>query len=133
MADEPPKSAADHRNEEQLNALRVQLLNKVALFLDSDLQLVQGLAKLMDVVAQHAQKNPEALFAGTPNIDEVLRTLKNAMEEKTGEKRDDILGGGLFGDIGDFIESIGDFLKSEKPFFLDILRLLLCGCKGTGW
>ncbi len=81
--------------------------------------------------AAQAQKSPDALFAGSSNVDEVIRAMKQAME--AGGKDGDITGAGLFGDIGEFIGAIGDFLKSEKPFFFDILKLLLCGCKGDGW
>ena len=109
--------------------MRRRLFDHLDLFLKRDLEILGGVAGLTATLDAYAKSNPETVFSQSANVDELIKALQAAADKSGG-----VAGAGpIFDAIADFIRAIADLLRDEKPFFLELLKLLLCGCDGKGW
>lgn len=130
----PAQEAADRLEQKKKEALGL-LLDQTVLFVKSDVQMVGLLEELLRALVQQVQKDPSVILSGGGDVD--IEALLNALRSKAGGgpgvSGGDIVGGSVWSNIVDTIHALEGFLKDEKKFIMDILRLIFCGCKGDGW
>ena len=121
-------NANDQLEQKKAEALAF-FLDKTREFFTIDVAINASLKDLLSAIAKHAEKNPDAIFSGSGNIDALVAALKTKVRKEHGDaglSGHDIVGGSWLDDIGNFIKELGDLLAAEKKFFLAILLLIFC-------
>ncbi len=105
------------------------LFREALQFTRHDNRINDSLASLMETVAAHVKENPKAAFDSGKGLEDVLRELKAVRTAAgAGTTGGDTIGGSAISDIIDLINGIVGVLKDEKDFFLQIIKLIFCGC-----
>jgi hypothetical protein len=128
-------AATDRLEQKKQEALEF-LLDQSLRFVETDNNINKLVEQLLGVLVQQLQKNPSAVLSNGGDIDALVSALRARSEGGPigpGVSGGDIVGGLGWSDIVDTIRALEGFLKGEKAFVMDILRLIFCGCKGTGW
>jgi hypothetical protein len=129
----PPPSEHASRLEQQKTEAMSKMLGYAVGITENDLKLTGAVASIVDTLAHEIAKNPKAFFSGGGGDADALVAALRAREGGPGVSGGDIVGGLDWKDIVDTINSLSGFLKDEKAFVMDILRLIFCGCSGKGW
>lgn len=126
----PDVSGAHREFELQRMAALSELLKHALRFAEQDIEANGYVLRLAKVAVEHAEKHPETVFTGSrANIDELVAALKGG-----GTTGADIVGGDTIDDIIKIIDELIKLLTGgEKDFWLQIIKLVLCGCDGKGW
>jgi hypothetical protein len=131
------KNGANDRLEQRKKEALGELLNLGLGITKHDASIVESVAQIMAALARQVEKDPKAFFSNEGGDVQALVTALKAKSEQSsagpGVSGGDIVGGLSWSDIVDTIKALEGFLKDEKGFVMDILRLIFCGCKGTGW
>ena len=114
--------------EQRKNEALAILLEESVRFVKTDGDVNDLLKELLAAIVEQAKKNPGALFSSRGDIDELVSALKARGEGGTGVSGGDIVGEGILDDIANFILKLGDIFNKEKDFFLQIIKLIICGC-----
>lgn len=119
----------DRGFERQKQEATATLLLESLRFVKGDNDLNDMMKELLGVVVSEVKRNPENLFRRDTDSEAVLSALR-AQSSRTGGgvAGGAITGGGPFGDVIDFIKTLGDLAAEEKKFFLKIIAMVLCGC-----
>jgi hypothetical protein len=121
--------AAKRTYEEQKNEVAMALFRQALLFAETDNEINKSFASLMGTMAAYVKENPKAAFDSGKGLEDVLRELKAVRTAAgAGTTGGDTIGGSPISDVIDLIEGIADVLKDEKDFFLQIIKLIFCGC-----
>lgn len=128
---ETEKSNAQNWEDEKIEMKR-KLFGHVEVFLKFDAKANETLLDFVNIVKNNFEKDPSSFHSDT-NLRELLRELKskkcNCEEKQNDLTGNDIIGEFSFSDIVDFIKAIGiDLISKEKDFFMEIIRLIFCGC-----
>jgi hypothetical protein len=110
---------------DQKNQLASAMAGATMQFLKLDGELTQSVAQITAALANYVKENPAVFASGIDprNIEEILTALKS--------RGDGHVSGGAsisMQDIADFIKQISGFVDAEKRFFLEIIKLIFCGC-----
>lgn len=125
--------ATEERKNEQLEKAKtetlIHLLNTVKTFTDTDMAINRDLQQIISALAEHAKKNPGAVFSSGDNGDIV--TLLTEFRKKhggCGKGKGDINGNDIVGGFGlsEILKDILDFIATEKKFIIAILMLIFC-------
>ncbi|MEK6262563.1 MAG: hypothetical protein AABP62_28540 [Planctomycetota bacterium] len=87
--------------------------------------------KLFNLAIDEAQRNPgSGTHQGNPDINEVVAAMrKQQAQEGTGSvDGGDVVGGDWIDDLGRIIQALTSIVAEEKRFFLEIIKLIFCGC-----
>jgi len=143
MADTTPtnagavdKNGVNDRLAQQKKEALAKLIDHGLDITNSDAIIVRSVAKIMTTLANEVEKRPQDFFSnGGSDIQALVTALKKSDPGSTaaGVSGGDIVGALSWSDVVDTIKALEGFLKDEKGFVMDILRLIFCGCKGTGW
>lgn len=119
----------NHRLEQKKQEALETLLAESLQFVNNDNGVIRLAKDLFETVVTEAKRNPASLFSSkSDNMDAILSALKNRPPAGSGVSGGDIVGGGPFSDIIDFISALGSLIADEKKFFLKIIFLIFCGC-----
>jgi hypothetical protein len=125
-----PGSRLEQQKTEALGAL-LDLAVKIT---RNDEKITGAVATIVDNLAQEIAKDPKAFFLnGSSDADALVAALKAKAAGGSGVSGGDIAGGLGWSDVVDTIKALEGFLKDEKQFVMEILRLIFCGCSGKGW
>lgn len=118
--------------EDEKIEMKRKLFVHVENFLKFDADANGLMLDILKLVKVNFEKNPNA-FNSDNNLKELLQEIKakNAKDTDKGAdvKGGDIIGGNALSDIIEFIKSISiDLIAKEKEFFLQIIKLIFCGC-----
>ncbi|MBI4539226.1 MAG: hypothetical protein HY704_06945 [Gemmatimonadetes bacterium] len=111
-----------------------ELLRKTGEFLAFDSSFNNKLLELLDVLVEAGKKSPGAVFrSDSSNIAEVVDALIKKRSEGGSEGSPGVTGGDVVGadwidDLGRIVSALTSVVKEEKAFFLQIIRLIFCGC-----
>jgi hypothetical protein len=95
-------------------------------FLALDTELTKNLVRITGSLADFIQQNPRIFESGLDPKD--LEGILNELRSR-GAGGDVSGGAGItLQDLADFIKQISGFIDSEKQFFLQIIKLIFCGC-----
>jgi len=113
--------------------MKKKLFKHVETFLEFDASANNLMLDILRLVKDNFEKDPNA-FNSESNFKELLKELQTKETKLSGKDNDiegsDIVGGGVLQDIIDFIKAISiDLIKEEKEFFMQIIKLIFCGCK----
>jgi len=126
--------AAGHTPDDRLEQKKIEalaiLLDESVRFVKIDGDINDLLKQLLGAVVEQVKKDPGAAFSSKGDIDALVSALKAKSEGGTGISGGDIVGGTLIDDIIQLIGALVSVLKDEKAFFMQIIRLIFCGCKG---
>lgn len=87
--------------------------------------------EVFDVVLAAAKSAPPDTFRSSRgNLDELISVLKKKREEggSGGLSGGDIVGGDWIDDLDRIVKALSSVVKEEKDFFLQIIKLIFCGC-----
>ena len=114
--------------EQKKNEALGALLNESVRFVGIDNDINELVRDLFATIVGEVKKNPGAAFSSTAKTDALLRALKT--KEGTEATGGDVTGAVDFADIIDLIDKLGggNLIADEKKFFLEIIRLIFCGC-----
>jgi hypothetical protein len=130
----PPHSEQASRLEQQKIEAMSKMLGYAVGITENDLKITGAVASIVDTLAQEVAKRPRDFFSsGSGDADALVAALRARGEGGPGVSGGDIVGGLDWKDIVDTINGLAGFLKDEKAFVMDILRLIFCGCSGKGW
>jgi hypothetical protein len=128
------KNGANERLEQQKKEALGAVLDLAVKITRNDEKITGSVAMILDALAHEVAKNPTSFFSnGGSDIHALVTALKAKSESGPGVSGGDIVGGLSWSDIVDTIKALEGFLKDEKAFVMDILRLIFCGCSGKGW
>ena len=132
--DKSPVSSEQRINdslEQQKREALGALLKEAVRFTGIDNDINELVRDLFATIVSEIKKNPEAAFSSKTETDALLRALKT--KEGTGATGGDITGAIDFSDVIDLIDKLGGgkLIADEKDFFLQIIKLIFCGCKGS--
>jgi hypothetical protein len=118
--------------EDEKIEMKRKLFKHVETFLIFDAQANSLMLDILKLVKQNFERDPNA-FHSDSNLKEILRELKAKGDKGSDADSDikggDIVGGGALQDIIDFIKTISvDLIAKEKDFFMQIIKLIFCGC-----
>ena len=89
--------------------------------------------EVFDVVIAAAKSAPPETFrSSSGNLDELINVLTKKREESGsgGLTGGDIVGGAdWIDDLDRIVKALSSVVKEEKDFFLQIIKLIFCGCK----
>jgi hypothetical protein len=126
------KSARDLRAELEVrkHEAMISFLNHTEAFLVHDAKSNALLLKLMDVLVEAFQNNPDGVFAGGRGLEEMMAAIQEHSPKESPGAAGDVTGGApewvdIMRDIVDIFTSV---VKDEKAFFMQIIRLIFCGC-----
>ncbi len=118
--------------EDEKIEMKRKLFKHVETFLEFDASANSLMLDMLKLVKGNFEKDP-SVFNSDNNLKELLQELKT--KENKGSikgsdiKGGDIIGGGALQDIIEFIKSISiDLIAKEKEFFMQIIKLIFCGC-----
>jgi hypothetical protein len=128
---ETVKNSSQSWEDEKIEMKR-KLFTHVETFLKFDAKANEVLLDFINIIKNNFEKDPSS-FKSDTNLRELLRELKskkcNCDDKQNDLTGNDIAGEFSIGDIIDFIKSIGiDLISKEKDFFMEIIRLIFCGC-----
>jgi phenylpyruvate tautomerase PptA (4-oxalocrotonate tautomerase family) len=111
---------------EQKTRLANSMAEATMNFLKQDSQITQGVAQITDALANYVTKNPEVFASGADpkSLEEILEALRSR------GAGGNVSGGASISlqDVADFIKQISGLVDAEKRFFLEIIKLIFCGC-----
>lgn len=115
--------------ERQKRSVAIELFMQTKVFMETDHQVNLAVIDLIKTVTDNLKANPKLFDTeSSASIDDLVRQMKASTG--TGDMSGaDIIGGGILNSIAEFIHSIGDFIKGEKDFILQIIRIIFCNCK----
>ena len=112
--------------EEQKNRLANAMAVAAGEFLTADTELMRSVVQITGALAKYVQEHPAVFETGSDpkDIDAILDALRSR------GVGGDVSGGASVSlqDIADFIKNISGLVDSEKQFFLQIIKLIFCGC-----
>lgn len=130
MADIGTGGLSEQEFDQRKRQIAIELFEQTKTFMQADDQLNRAVIDLVQAVAANIKANPKLFEAqSSASIDDLIKQMRAATGQDGDKTGADIVGGGILGDIADFIHSIGDFIKGEKDFIMQIIRLIFCGCK----
>lgn len=114
---------------EKLEATR-EWLHLSLQFGNFDAAFNNKMLEVLDIVIAAAKSNPGAIFrSDKSNIDEVINALDKIKRSEGGDVTGgDIVGADWIDDLKRIIEALSGVVKEEKDFFLQIIKLIFCGC-----
>jgi len=115
------------------------MAEQASAFFAFDADFNQRILTFTDLIIDLVKKDPTVLVRPEdPRLDDVIELLRvRAAGGGCGGATGAGVSGGDAQQVVDIIRQIVEIFTSvvgeEKKFFLEIIRLLLCGCRGTGW
>ncbi len=128
-ADSGETKTGDLLEQEKNEALRV-LLKESVNFVQLDNRINGLFEEALSIAVAQFKKDPGGSSSGRGDIEALVSALKARTEGGTGVSGGDIVGGAPLDDVIDLIKALVEVLKGEKEFFMQIIRLIFCGCKG---
>jgi hypothetical protein len=117
--------------EDEKIDMKRKLFKHVETFLEFDASANSLMLDMLKLVKGNFEKDPN-VFNSDNNLRELLQEMKtkeNKGSDKGDIKGSDIIGGNAIQDVIDFIKSISiDLIAKEKEFFMQIIKLIFCGC-----
>jgi hypothetical protein len=131
MADGTPKGGLTEQEFDlRKRQVAIELFEQTKTFMQTDDLLNRAVIELVQAVTANVKANPKLFESqSSASIDDLIKQMRSATGQAGDKTGADISGGGVLGDIADFLHAIGDFIKGEKDFIMDIIRLIFCGCK----
>ena len=130
----PPPAEEGSRLEQQKTEGLGVLLDLAIKITRNDEKITGSVSAIVDTLAQEIAKDPKAFFLNqSSDADALVAALKAKTEGGPGVSGGDVVGGLGWSDVVDTIKALEGFLKDEKNFVMEILRLIFCGCSGKGW
>lgn len=130
MSDAHVAGLSEEEFENRKRQIAIELFEQTKVFMQTDDLLNRTVIGLIQAVTDNIKANPKLFESeSSASIDDLVRQMKTATGVGGDKSGADIFGGGVLSSIADFIHSIGDFIKGEKDFILQIIRLIFCGCK----
>lgn len=118
--------------EDEKIDMKRKLFKHVETFLEFDASANSLMLDMLKLVKGNFEKDPN-VFNSDNNLRELLQEMKTKENKGTDKGSDikgsDIIGGNAIQDVIDFIKSISiDLIAKEKEFFMQIIKLIFCGC-----
>lgn len=130
MAEIGTAGLSEQEFDQRRRHIAIELFDQTRTFMQTDDQLNRAMIDLVQTVAGNIKANPKFFEAGSSvSVDDLLRQMRAAAGQEGDKSGADIVGGAGLPDIADFINAISDFIKGEKDFIMQIIRLIFCGCK----
>ena len=116
--------------DQRKRQIAIELFEQTKTFMETDNLLNRAIIDLVQTVSANIKANPKLFESeSSATIDDLIKQMRSATGQSGDKSGGDITGGNILGDIADFIHAIGDFIKGEKDFIMQIIRLIFCGCK----
>jgi hypothetical protein len=112
--------------EEAKKQALIHFLEDVRNFMEHDRGMNGLFQRVLTVAVEVVEKDPRAAFSGTADINAIVSALNAKSEGDISGS--DIVGASPIGDVIDLIKELIDVLGKEKEFFLQIIKLIFCGC-----
>jgi hypothetical protein len=128
------KTTENNDWEKEKQIMKKELYTYVIDFLKDDKEVNKCFLNIMRTVEQRFKENPD-MFGDDTNLKDLLKELRNTKEggnNPSEVKGSDIEGAGWLQNLIDFIKECGDFINGEKKFFMELIRLIFCGCDDKG-
>lgn len=121
---EMPAKKDARQHIERLEEIKLEMAEEALKFVKWDNSLNDELLKIMKVISEEVANNPGMLTDGSDALSAALRDPGNPKPDPS----TDVTGGSDIGRLIDLIRGLLDPLGAEKDFFMDIIRLVFCGC-----
>lgn len=130
MADAAASGLSEQEFDQRKRYIAIELFEQTRTFMQTDDQLNRSVVDLVQTITANIKANPKFFEgAGSTSVDDLIRQMRAATGQDGDKSGADIAGGVGLPDIADFINAISDFIKGEKDFIMQIIRLIFCGCK----
>lgn len=109
--------------------LTSQFIESTGIFLKADADYNTKMLEVLDIVIAAAKSAPPsaAFRSDKSSLDEIIEVLIKKRAEG-GITGGDIVGGDWIDDLDRIVRALSGVVKEEKDFFLQIIKLIFCGC-----
>ena len=119
--------------EERKREIALELFSEALAFTKIDNAINNSFKDLLGIIVDNVKNDPDFTGSSKSDINKIANALKKK-NDKDETQGGDVTGGDIVGgdlqDVLDFIKELGlsGILKDEKDFFLEIIKLIFCGC-----